>query len=46
LDPHEIKIRELEEKIRKRKEATATRLQKEKEAMAEFVPDVSEETKA
>ena len=29
LDPHEIKIRELEEKIKKRKEATAARLLKE-----------------
>tara|TARA_B110000285_G_C15123325_1_gene618597 strand:- start:991 stop:1152 length:162 start_codon:yes stop_codon:yes gene_type:complete len=34
LDPHEIKIRELEEKIKKRKEATAARLAKEKEMMA------------
>ena len=46
LDPHEIKIRELEEKIKKRKEATAARLLKEKEAMEKYAPDVSEETKA
>ena len=46
LDPHEIKIRELEEKIKKRKEATAARLLKEKEAMAKYAPDISEETKA